>query len=81
MPTPKERNGRWGISSSMHDKQVYNEPSEVTAVDGDVAMEGPDGVDVALTPTAAADTSDRLLRGAVEAEAQRVRQNESHPVE
>jgi hypothetical protein len=32
------------------DDQVYAEPSEVEAVDGKVEVDGPDAVDVALTP-------------------------------
>ena len=44
------------------EQQIYDVPSEVTAVDGHVEMVGPDDVDVAFTPDAAEETSDRLLR-------------------
>jgi len=48
-------------------KQVETEPSKVTARDGVVAVLGPDGVDVAMTPQAAEETSQRLLEGAAQA--------------
>jgi hypothetical protein len=52
--------------------RVYDEPSEVKAEDGVVAVDGPDGVAVHLTPGAALETSDRLLDGAAEAQGQLV---------
>lgn len=55
-----------------HNKS-YDEPSEVVAKDGDVVVDGPDGVDVKLTPTAAVETSDRLLEAGIEAQGQRLR--------
>ena len=52
--------------------KVYDTPSEVTAEEGDVHIDGPDAVAVVLTPEAAIETSDRLLRGGLLAQGQRV---------
>jgi hypothetical protein len=43
----------------------------VNANDGTVEVEGPDNVDVAMTPEAAEETSDRLTLEAVKARGQR----------
>jgi len=56
----------------MGDDKTYDHPSEVTAKDGDVVVDGPDGVDVKLSPDAAIETSDRLLATATKAQGQRV---------
>lgn len=53
------------------DNTVYNEPSETEAVEGNVALMGPDGVSVMLTPDAAIETSERLLNTAMTAQGQR----------
>jgi hypothetical protein len=58
-------------------EKLYDTPSEVTVENGNVAVEGPDGVDVLLTPEAALETSDRLLDGATEAHGRRVREAEA----
>lgn len=55
----------------MDEREIYDEPSEVSAVDGTVEMDGPDAVDVALTPEAAEETSDRLGNEALRARGQR----------
>jgi len=55
------------------EKGPYDEPSEVTAEEGEVLVNGPDGVAVSLTPEAAGETSQRLLYGAAEAKGQQVR--------
>lgn len=55
----------------MPDKTVYDEPSSVEARDGSVHADGPDEVDVALTPEAAEETADRLTDEAVVARGQR----------
>ena len=61
---PRRAFGRFG---GMADKKVYREPSKVTAEDGVVTVEGPDAVDVRMTPEAADETSARLLFGAMQA--------------
>jgi hypothetical protein len=55
----------------MTEKTVHNEPSKVSADDGAVAMDGPDAVDVQLSPEAAEETADRLTDEAVMARGQR----------
>lgn len=47
-------------------------PSEVTAEDGEVIVDGPDGVAVSMTPEAAAETSHRLLHAAAQARGQQM---------
>ena len=59
----------WG---GMGDDKTYTTASKVTAKDGDVVLDGPDGVDVKLTPDAAIETSDQLLTTAAKAQGQRV---------
>ncbi len=51
-------------------KQLHDAPSTVTAEGGEVLVDGPDGVAVSLTPDAAAETSDRLLHAAAQAQGQ-----------
>jgi hypothetical protein len=48
------------------------EASKVEAEGGEVIVDGPDGVDVRLTPDAAAETSDRLLDAAAMAQGQKL---------
>jgi hypothetical protein len=50
---------------------VYDEASDISAVDGAVQLDGPDAVDVALTPDAAEETADRLTGEAMKARGQR----------
>ena len=52
------------------DDKIYDEPSDVTAREGKVKVDGPDAVDVDLTPDAADETGDRLVRAAREARVQ-----------
>ena len=56
----------------MARKEIFSKASEVSAEDGVVNVDGPDGVDIGLTPEAAFETSDRLLDGAATAVGQRV---------
>jgi hypothetical protein len=55
----------------MKQDKLYNEATEVTAKDGEVILDGPDAVDVKVTPEAAEETADNLIEGAVEARGQR----------
>lgn len=57
----------------MNDKTIYSDASDVEAEEGIVSVDGPDHVDVKLTPEAAAETSHRLLQGALKAHGQKVR--------
>jgi hypothetical protein len=50
--------------------KVYDTPSKVTSEEGEVMVDGPDGVAFSLTPEAAAETSDRLLEQAAVAQGQ-----------
>lgn len=55
----------------MSDKTiVHDEASEVKAVNGGVDVDGPDAVDVTLTPDAAEETSERLMEASVRARGQ-----------
>lgn len=60
----------------MGHEKVYDEPSEVNADNGEVIVDGPDGVAVTLTPDAALETSDRLLHGGMAAQGQKVEQRQ-----
>lgn len=60
------------------DDKVYDEATRVDAEAGNVVLDGPDGVDVVMTPDAALETSDRLLFGAAQAVGQRVQEEQRH---
>ena len=47
-------------------------PSEISAEDGEVMVDGPNGVAFSFTPDAAVETSDRLLTGAAKARGQQM---------
>ncbi|HEY5723126.1 MAG TPA: hypothetical protein VIT45_12465 [Allosphingosinicella sp.] len=53
-------------------RQSFDTPSEVTADRGEVLVDGPGKVEIAFTPAAAAETSQRLLDGAMTAQGQQV---------
>lgn len=55
----------------MGSKELFDEATEIKAVNGEVELDGPDGVDVALTPEAAEETADRMFRASAEAAGQR----------
>lgn len=57
------------VAAGMSNK-AYDTPSKITAEDGEVMVDGPDGVAFSLTPEAAAETSDRMLEQAAIARGQ-----------
>ncbi len=52
-------------------KETYDKPSEVASEDGRVLVDGPDGVDIALTPEAALETGGRHIDEAATAAGER----------
>jgi hypothetical protein len=56
---------------NIDNREVYDQPRAVAAVDGAVELDGPDAVDVVMTPGAAEETSERLLSEAFKARGQR----------
>jgi hypothetical protein len=56
----------------MSHEKTHDVASEVAAEDGEVLVDGPDGVAVSLTPEAALETSDRLLEGGLMAHGQQI---------
>lgn len=55
----------------MSGDEIYDEASKVRAEDGVVNVDGPDAVDVKLTPDAAEKTSDSLIEESLRARGQR----------
>jgi hypothetical protein len=53
------------------DREAYNEPGDVTAYEGQVVVQGPGNLAIALTPDAALKLSDRLFMAASEVRGQR----------
>ena len=51
--------------------ELFDEPTKVSAEKGEVILDGPDGVDVKLTPAAASETSTRLWDAAAKAKRQK----------
>lgn len=62
----------------MSRDKLYDEATEVTAKDGDVLLDGPDAVDVKVTPEAAEETAENLIEGAIMARGQRRLKNLPH---
>ena len=54
----------------MRETHSHSDPSDVAAEEGEIFVEGPDGVAVTLTPDAAEETARRLLEAASEARRQ-----------
>ena len=65
----------------MNDDKLYDEATEVTAKDGEVILDGPDAVDVKITPEAAEETADNLIQGAMKATGQRRLNRMAHRAE
>lgn len=55
----------------MKKHPLFDDASAVAAKEGEVVVDGPDGVAVSLTPEAAIETGERLQDKAVEAAGQR----------
>jgi hypothetical protein len=53
---------------------AHDQPSEVVAEEGEVHIDGPDGVAFSFTPEAAIETAERLFRAGVMAQGQRLDQ-------
>jgi len=66
-----EPRARPNAVSGMHRDTLYDEATKVTAEDGEVILDGPDGVDLKITPEAADQTADNLIKGAAKAAGQR----------
>jgi hypothetical protein len=55
----------------MADPEIYDEPSNVDADEGNVKVKGPGQTKIWFTPEAAEETSERLNTGAMKARGQR----------
>ena len=62
----------------MAKDKLFDEATAVAAVDGEVLLDGPDGVDVKVTPEAAEQTAQNLEDAAVVARGQRRFKGLSH---
>lgn len=62
---------RGSVFLVMARRKLYDEATKVTAKDGEVMLDGPDAVDVKITPEAAEQTADNLIEGAMKARGQR----------
>jgi hypothetical protein len=67
--------------SAMTAKPAFDQPSKTLAIDGEVVVDGPDGVGHSFTPAAARETGARLAIAADQAEAQSPAAGKSAPDE
>ena len=70
-----------GVLRAMTRDKLYDEATKVSAKDGEVILDGPDAVDVKVTPEAAEETAENLIEGAVMARGQRRLRNLPHKPE
>ena len=54
----------------MPSQKAYDEPTVVEAIDGEVTLNGPDGIGLSMTAAAAEETGRRLIAAAQRAKAQ-----------
>lgn len=54
------------------ENRPHDTPSDVTAEDGEIMLDGPGGVAVSFTPEAALETSERLFHGGLKGKGQQV---------
>lgn len=54
----------------MDHQTAFDSPSQVSAEDGNVIVDGPDGVAITMSPAAAEETANRLLSAVAEARSQ-----------
>lgn len=69
----------WFVPAMM-EEPVHATPSEVTAEEGQVMLDGPDGVAVSMTPDAALETADRLLQEGLKGKGQEVAARRKRPL-
>ena len=68
---PEPISDRFADAGMGSEPELFDEATKVSARDGEVVLDGPDGVDVKLTPEAARETSNRLWDGAAKAHGQK----------
>ncbi len=62
----------------MGDDKLYDEATKVTVKNGEVILDGPDGVGLKITPEAAEQTADNLVEESVRARGQRRMKGNTH---
>ena len=62
----------------MAQDKIFDQATKVTAKDGEVTLDGPDAVDVTVTPEAAEETAENLIDGAMMARGQRRLKDSPH---
>jgi len=75
-----ELKSRWFASANVsREPELFDEATKVSAKDGEVILDGPDGVDVKLRPEAARETSTRLWDRAAKANVQKAKSRGARP--